>query len=53
MKLKFSDCAAIWLRWLANYGLSLSAADYAVPGPEERESACPFAQMLKAQQKLT
>ncbi|MGQ0530639.1 MAG: hypothetical protein ACT4PG_12700 [Panacagrimonas sp.] len=38
------------LRWLANYGLSLSAVDYAVPGPEERESACPFAQMLKSHQ---
>lgn len=34
------------LRWLANYGLSLSAAGYAVPGPEERASACPFAPLL-------
>lgn len=40
-----------WLRWLANYGLSLSGAVYAVPGPEERESACPFAQLLKPQQR--
>lgn len=51
MKLKFSDWAALWLRWLANYGLSLCAADYAVPGPEERESTCPFAQLLKPSQK--
>ena len=42
---------SIWLRWLANYGLSLSGAVYAVPGPEERESACPFAQLLKPQQR--
>lgn len=40
-----------WLRWLANYGLSLSGADYTVPEPYERESACPFAVLVKPQQK--
>jgi hypothetical protein len=34
------------LRWLANYGLSLSAADVAVPGPEDRDRVCPFAQFF-------
>ena len=33
------------LRWLADYGLSLCAADYALP--ESRESACPFARFLQ------
>lgn len=45
----FSNLTTILLRWLANYGLSLCAADYALP--EERESSCPFAQLLKPQQK--
>lgn len=39
------------LIWIANYGLSLSAADYALPAPEARESACPFAWFLQAMQK--
>lgn len=39
------------LIWLANYGLSLSAADYALPATQERESACPFACLLQAFQK--
>lgn len=38
-----------FLRWLANYGLSLSAADYALP--EEREGVCPFARLLEPEQK--
>lgn len=36
---------AALLRWLADYGLSLSAAEYALP--EEREGICPFARLLK------
>lgn len=36
-----------WLRWLANYGLSLSAADCVLESPQERVSACPFAPLLK------
>ncbi len=36
-----------WLRWLANYGLSLSAADCVLESPEERGSTCPFVQLLK------
>lgn len=39
--------AATWLRWLANYGLSLSAVDCAVEAPDERGSRCPFAELLK------
>ena len=38
------------LRWLADYGLSLSAADYALP--EDREGVCPFARLLTTQQKF-
>jgi hypothetical protein len=37
------------LRWLADYGLSLSAAAYALP--EERESACPFARLSRPERK--
>ena len=33
------------LRWLAEFGLSLGAVDYALP--EARESACPFAALFK------
>ncbi|WP_420465286.1 hypothetical protein [Panacagrimonas sp.] len=47
--MNFSDLTTILLRWLANYGLSLCAADYALP--EERESSCPFAKLLKSPQK--
>lgn len=39
------------LRWLADYGLSLSAADYVLP--EGRGSACPFARLLGRHQKAT
>jgi hypothetical protein len=45
-----SRLTILLLRWLANYGLSLSAADYALPG--ERGSGCPFAQWLKATGKI-
>jgi hypothetical protein len=37
------------LRWLADYGLSLSAADYALP--EVRDSACPFARLIEPASK--
>lgn len=33
------------LRWLADYGLSLSAVEYSLP--EEREGVCPFARLLE------
>ena len=39
------------LRWLADYGLSLSAVDYALP--EDRDGACPFANLLERQKKLS
>lgn len=38
---------APWLRWLANYGLSLSAADCVLESAQERGSSCPFAQLLE------
>jgi hypothetical protein len=37
------------LRWLADYGLSLSAVEYALP--EGRESVCPFARFLRLKPK--
>ncbi len=37
------------LRWLADYGLSLSAADYALP--EDPEGVCPFARLVEPEQK--
>ncbi|MCC2655859.1 MAG: hypothetical protein K0Q76_967 [Panacagrimonas sp.] len=49
MKSNSSSLIASLLRWLADYGLSLSAADYVLP--EERESACPFAHLLRPEQK--
>lgn len=52
MKSKFSSgIFTALLRWLADYGLSLSAADYALP--EARESACPFAQLLRQTDKAS
>ena len=41
------------LRWLADYGLSLSAAGYALP-EKEPEGTCPFARLLNPElnQKL-
>jgi hypothetical protein len=47
--MNLSHIPARFLRWLADYGLSLCAADYALP--EARESSCPFAQLLQPQQK--
>jgi hypothetical protein len=47
--MKFSFSPIAFLRWLANYGLSLSAADYVLP--EECESNCPFARLLQSPQK--
>ena len=44
-----STLLASLLRWLADYGLSLSAADYALP--EARESRCPFAHILETELK--
>lgn len=40
-----------FLHWLANYGLSLCAADYAFPGPEDRVSGCPLAQWFEPQKR--
>ena len=37
------------LRWLADYGLSLSAVDYALP--EARDGVCPFASLLEHEKK--
>lgn len=52
MKLNSSNRVfAALLRWFADYGLSLCAADYALP--EARESACPFAQMLRQRDKAS
>lgn len=39
-----SHLFATVLRWLADFGLGLGAAGYALP--EQRESACPFATVL-------
>ena len=48
MKLRLLPIAL--LRWLADVGLSLSAADYVLP--EAREGAvCPFAQLLRPEHK--
>lgn len=41
------------MRWLANYGLSLSGADCALAGPEERDSSCPFARLVQPPQAPT
>lgn len=44
-----SRMLAVVLRWLADFGLGLSAADYVLP--ERRESGCPFASLLKPEPK--
>lgn len=41
------------LRWLANYGLSLSAASFAMPEPEDAGSACPFVRLLEGFSRKT
>ena len=38
-------------RWLANYGLSLAAADYAIPAPET-SGGCPLRRLLPAPRTL-
>lgn len=43
--------AVVWLRWLANFGLSLSAVDCVLESRDERGSMCPFARLLQSRQK--